>query len=345
MTLPDLPAPRKPPNRWWLYGPYLALALAVLIWSGAWLVIEGQVAARLDALARPAASGGASLGWDHRRISGYPFRIEVVLDGARASEPSGWGVTAPQVRAETNAYDLKHWTAYAPRGVVLERPDAGAVSITGEALRASLALEGPERTRVSLEGLKLAFAPKPDAKSFPLISADHLDAHTRPAGPDQVEFLVQMQGAILAPGPLLGRLAEGAPVSSAWHGTLSKASALAGGDWPAMARAWRAAGGEIELIGGDLDAGPVRLEASGGHLGVAPDGRLSGMINLGLARLPASLAAFAQAGALDPGLVRGAGEIVQARAASAPTAKVDLTFQAGAATLGPLAIGPAPRVY
>ncbi len=344
MTLPDSPAPHKPPNRWWLYGPYLALALAALAWSGAWLWIRGQVAARLDGAA-VATPGGPSLAWDHRRIGGYPFRIEVVLEGARASESSGWGVTAPQVRAESYAYDLKHWIAYAPHGVVLSRPGAGQVTVTGQALRASLALEAPRGARVAIEGLRLAFAPRPGARVFPLIAADRIDAHARPAGPDQVEFLIQLQGVKLAPTSLFGKIAGASPASSAWHGTLSKVSALNGRDWPEMARAWSAAGGSIAVLGADIDAGPVRLRASGGQLAIGPDGRLSGGLSLGLARLAPSLTAFSQAGALDPAFTRAAGEIAQARSLASPAGKADLTFQAGVTTFGPLAIGPAPRIY
>ncbi len=164
------------------------------------LVIRGQVAAELRGRWRRRA-GGPSLGWDRAAVGGYPFRFEVVLDGVRASEPSGWGLTAPQVRAETYAYDLKHWIAYAPSGVVLDRPGAGASRSPAKRCgpasvdRCSLA-----RRAISIEGLKLAFAPSKGARPFPLLTADQIDAHVRPAGPDETEFLLQMQGATLSPG-------------------------------------------------------------------------------------------------------------------------------------------------
>ncbi len=200
MTLPDLPARRKPPSRWWLHGPYGVLVLAIIVWTGAWIVIRARVASRFQAMAT-ATPNGPSLGWDRVKIGGYPFRIEVVLDGVRASEPSGWGVAAAQVRAESYAYDLKHWVAYAPHGVVLDRPRDGPVTITGEALRASIALDASDQTRVSIEGLKLVFAPSPGAQPFPVTAIEHFDGHTRPAtGPDQTEFLVQMKDATLTPG-------------------------------------------------------------------------------------------------------------------------------------------------
>jgi hypothetical protein len=340
MTLPDLPARRKPPSRWWLYGPYGVLVLAIILWSGAWIVIRGKVASRLQALAA-ATPNGPSLGWDRLKITGYPFRIEVVLDGVRASEPSGWGLAAGQVRAESYAYDLKHWVAYAPHGVVLDRPRVGPVTITGEALRASVALDAPGRTRVSIEGLKLAFAPSPGAQPFPVIAIEHFDAHTRPAsGQDQTEFLVQMKDATLAPSSALARLAAGAPVSSAWHGTLSKASALAGRDWPDAARAWSAAGGVIDIAQGDYSTGAVKLEADGGRLTVGPDGRLRGDVGLALTGAPAALTALGQAGALPAGLGQQLAKSLQPQ-----KAKLGLSFQGGAATFGPIAIGPAPRIY
>jgi hypothetical protein len=338
-TLPDSPAPGKPVSRAWLYGPYIALIVAIVLWSGAWLVIRGRVAAQLDAAASSPPSG-PSLAWDHRRITGYPFRIEVILDNVRASEPSGWTVQAGQIRAETYAYELKHWIAYAPHGVVLNRPaGAGPVTISGQALRASVVRDAPGQTRVSIEGLNLSFAPAPGAKLFPITAVHQIDAHTRPAGADQTEFLIQIQGARAAPGTIVARLAGDQPFDSAWHGTLSKASALSGRGWPDAARAWRAAGGAVTLLGGDLTAGPVRLNVGGGQLDVGSDGRLTGQILLDLPTAPAALAAFGHAGAIDLSAAHALTAVV------GPSAKADLTFQAGETSFGPVAIGPAPRIY
>jgi hypothetical protein len=336
-----LSPPRKPPNRLWLYGPYLALALVVVLWSGAWLLIRSHVAAAFDAAA--AQSRAPRLAWDHRRIGGYPFRIEVVLDGARATWPSGWSLAAQQVRAETYAYDLKHWVAYAPQGVVLNRPGAGQVAITGKAVRASVAAEA-NQTRVSVEGLDVAFKPQAGAKPFPILWADHIDAHVRPAGADKTEFLFQLQGARLSSGGLLGRLSQGAPLAMAWHGTLSKASAFAGRDWPDAGRAWTVAGGQIDLLGGGIETGAVGLDAVGGQLSVGPDGRLRGVITLDASHGD-SLVALGRAVGIGPDLTRAAAQIAANRTSLNPGARADITFQAGAVTFGPIALGAAPRIY
>jgi hypothetical protein len=346
MTLPDIAPAGKRVNRWWLYGPYLALLIVIVAWSGAWFWIRGRVEGDLAAAKARGQLGVAALSWDRARVGGFPFRIELVLDGVRLTAPSGWGVSAPQVRAETYAYDLKRWVAYAPNGMVLARPRGGPVAVSGQAIRASAALEGEGQDRFAFEGLKLTFTPQAGGEAFPLLSADTIDLHTRPAGPtDAVEFLLQVQGARLPATTPLGRIIADAPLSTAWHGTLSKASALSGRDWPDAARAWAGARGTIAVLGADLDAGPLHLNASGGELSVGTDGRLRGGLTLNLSRLPDTLSALGRAGLIEPATAQGAAGIARTRAAAEPTASAPLGFQAGAATLGPLRIGPAPRVF
>lgn len=347
MTLPDLPAARKPPSRAWLFGPYIALLVAIVVWSGFWVWARAQVVQRLDAAQAAAAGPGPRFSWSHAHVGGYPFRIEVILDGVRAAEPSGWALSAGQVRAETYAYDLKRWVAYAPNGVTLSRPGAGDVAIAGQAVRASLALGAPGQAEFAAEGLKLTFTPKPGARPFPLGAVDHIDVHTRPAAgaAGATEFLIQVQSARLAGSSALARIAGDQPVSAAAHGTASNSQGLAAQDWPGLAKAWSAAGGRIALEDGWISAGPLNLNLKGGELGVGVDGRLRGRLAVNLAQAPAGLAALARAGAISPEAAGAGGEIVAARRAADPQASADLTFQAGVATFGPIAIGPAPRIY
>lgn len=345
MTLPDLPPPRKPPSRWWLFGPYLALLVAAMAWGGAWFWIKEKVRAEFGAIEARSEVNGPSLAWDRMRISGFPFRIEVVLDNPRVSEPSGWGLTAPQLRTETYAYDLKHWIAYAPGGVVLHRPAASPVTITGKAVRASLALQSGRSAQVALQGLDVTFATLPGGRPFPLLAAHELDLHARPAGPDEMEFLIQLTGGRFSSASSLGRTAAGSPASSAWLGTLSQVSALRGRDWPAAAHAWSEVGGAMVVEDGDLDAGPVNISASGGELSVAPDGRLRGGLTLRAARVATSLAALGQSKIVDPALAEAGARALSAQAGVDPTAKVGLTFQDGRTDIGAIDIGPAPRVF
>jgi hypothetical protein len=349
MTLPDPIAARKPPtgrvSRFWLYAPYVALLVVATGWSVAWFVIRAEVAARMDAAARSARDAGYTLDWKARRIDGYPFRIEVTLDGIHVGEPSGWALSADQIKAETYAYALGHWVAYAPGGVVLNRPLSGPLSITGPALRASYAASGADAPRLAIEGLTLAFNPKPGAGPFWLKSVEHIDFHSRRAGPDQIAFLVRMDGASAPAGSLLNRIGQDKPMTIAWAGRLERAGAISGRDWPAAARAWMTAGGGLQVEHGLLSAGPVTVNLQPGRLDIDQDGRLRGTIGLDLAQAPNVIHTLAVAKAIDPGAASTALSVAQARAADGPTTRADLTFLAGVAAFGPVAIGPAPRVY
>ena len=120
--MPDQDAARKPArkpiSRLWLFGPYVALLIAMIGWSLFWVWARAEVAGRMDAAAERARLAGYTMDWAGRKIGGYPFRIAVTLDGLRLGEPSGWALSAPEVKAETYAYALGHWVGYAPRGVV-----------------------------------------------------------------------------------------------------------------------------------------------------------------------------------------------------------------------------------
>jgi len=345
MSLHDPDPPRKPPRRVWLYAPYVVLAVGVVGWSLAWLWIRSEVAGRMDAAAERLREAGFKMDWKARRIGGYPFRIDVDLDGVRLAEPSGWALAAPRIKSEAYAYQLGQWIGYAPTGVVLTRPASGSVAITGPALRASYVRLDHGEARIAIEGLKLAFAPQSGAKPFTFSFAEHLDFHSRPAGDDQIEFLLRMDGAAAPADSLLSRLAQAKPMDIAWEGELSHASALRGRDWPSAVQAWTAAGGALEVEHGALNAGAMVVNLHPGRLTAGQDGRLRGVLGLDLRQAPNVIRTLADSRAIDAGAADSAMTVAKARAAGGPVAQADLAFIAGAMTFGPVAIGPAPRVY
>ena len=86
--MPEPDAPRKPPKRFWLYAPYVLLAVAAVGWSGWWVYGRGRIAAGLDAAAASAQAAGGELSWRTRRIGGYPFRFDVTLEGMEGLDGS-----------------------------------------------------------------------------------------------------------------------------------------------------------------------------------------------------------------------------------------------------------------
>ncbi len=345
MTLHDPDPTRKPPRRFWLYAPYVVLLVAIVGWSAAWIFVQSELAGRMDATARRLRDAGFTMDWKARRIEGYPFRIDVTLDGVRLAEPSGWALAAAQIKAEAYAYSPDQWIGYAPQGVVLTRPLSGALAITGPALRASYARSPGGAPRIAVEGLNLNFTPGPGAKPFVLSSAKRLDFHSRPVGDDQVEFLLRIDGATAPADAVLGRIAQAKPMDIAWEGKVSNASALHGRDWPAAAQAWAGAGGGIDVEHGLLSAGATVLNLRPGRLTAGLDGRLRGTVGLDLRQAPDIIHILADAKAIDPSAADSATTVAKVRAAGGAVTQADLSFIAGVTTFGPVAIGPAPRVY
>ena len=122
------------------------------------------------------------------------------------------------------------------------------------------------------------------------------------------------------------------------------AAALHGPDWTAAERSWATAGGELNVRRLRVTAGQAEVDGRGGTLGVGEDGRLRGRIDLALRQAPRMLGAMGAEGSLPPETARAAATIVGA-VQSGPLASMPLSFQAGRTTLGPLALGPSPRIY
>jgi hypothetical protein len=343
-TLPDSDAPRKP-RRWLLWGPWIAFAVVLVLGSGFWVVLRVNATKQMDAQAERLRAAGYDIAWGERRISGFPFRLQTVLTNVRLAEPSGWAVEAPELRAEAAVYKLGTWVAYAPQGISLTRPGSGTVRIEAKVLRASVSGMDRIPPRLSIEGQELTFIAPSGAKPYPLRSAKELQIHTRRGPDDQAQIMFKLDGAQAELPALLGHIAQGKPIAIALDATYAKASTMTGADWPAAVQAWTDAGGKMTVRSATLTAGDAQLNAQGGALSVGFDGRLRGDLPVELREAPRALLAMGQTGAAAPEAAAAAAAVVAARQGDSPAARASITFEAGQATLGPVALGPAPRVY
>jgi len=328
MTLHDQAPPRKH-SRWGLYIPFVLLAVVVVAWSAGWFWLRDQAVKRMDAGATALRQAGYTVAWRERTIGGFPFRLDADFTDFRIAEPSGWGLAAPKLRTEAYIYALGHWVAYAPGGVVLDRPIGGPLAVNGSALRASVSDLEQDTPRVAIEGANLTFTPAPNAQDFLLQSADHLDLHLRPGPNDQGAVLLKVDGAKARLPGLMARIAADQPVGIDLEIILSKMSAFEGGDWRAMARNWAAAGGTAQVRNASLTAGGAELAAHGEGLTAGADGRVQGKLDVDLRKAGPALSDMS-GGAIPP---------------EAGFGGASLTFREGEARLGPMRIAPAPRLY
>ena len=322
---------QRQPSRKALYFPIILLLVAIVGWTFAWFYLRGEARERMDAGVAELRSQGYAVAWQDRTFGGFPFRMDVNLTGFRVSEPSGWGVRAPSIRAEAFVYSLDKWVAVAPQGVVLERPVGGALQIKGKALRASLRELESNPPRVAIEGAGLTFTPIEGGQPFLLKTAEKLDLHVRPGPQDQGAVLLRVTNAQANLPGLLARIAPEEPVGMNLELIYDKASALQGPNWRTMAQNWVAAGGSAMVRTGSLSAGGAVIAASGGGLSVGPNGRAEGALDLDLAKAGDAISD------LTGGLVP-------------PTASfggMRVVFQNGETMLSPIPIpiAPAPRVY
>jgi hypothetical protein len=345
MSWHDPLAARKP-RRLGLYLPFALLFLGVAAWSVFWLWASGQVGTRLDAAAQDLARAGYQVSWSRREISGYPFRIYVRLADASAREPSGWGLQAPVLEGEAYAYAPGHWMLAAPQGLSLVRPAAGAVTVTGKVLRASLTHLQSRPPSFDVQGEGLTFRPAAAAEPFALSAAELFELHLRAGPDDQGGVFVQLTNGRAGPAGLFGRIAGDKPISLTWNSTLSKMSAFAGGGWGQAVRGWSQAGGLMSVRpGSQLTAGDALVQVQSGTLGADGDGRLRGVLDVALRQAPRALDAMAATGALPYASADAARAVASAGEAQGSAARATIHFEAGQITLGPVALGPAPRVY
>lgn len=344
MSVPDTEPVRKH-SRAGLFIPFILLLVAMVAWTGFWFWLRIQTADRMDETAEALRAAGYEVSWSERSIGGFPFRLNVTLTEPRIREPSGWALAAPRLESEAYIHGLGNWIFAAPEGLTFTRPVAGPVEVKGRVLRASLAGLDEAIPRFDFQGADLTFTPGAGAQPFSLSAAKLAEIHLRPAPEDQAGFFVEVKEGQARFSGLFANIAEDGEIALKWDSILTKASALRGADWPSAARAWADAGGTMQVQEAGLTAGEAVIGVRSGVLSVGDDGRLVGALETTLRQAPRALEAMGEGGVLPEETAETAAAVAAAREGADETAQATITFQAGRTTLGPVAIGPAPRVY
>lgn len=342
--LPDLDPPGKH-RRWGLYAPFIVALIVIIAWSGFWLYARSQTRTGMDASVETLRKAGYEISWKERRLTGYPFRLNVTLTEARIREPSGWALESEQVESQAYLHGLGVWVIAAPKGLTFVRPIGGPVTVNGDIIHASLSHTDQHPPSLSFEGTKLTFAPAAGAQPFALSAADKVQFHLRAGPDDQGAVMFRVDNGKARLSGLFQRIAGDKPISIIWDSTLSKMSAFTGENWPAAVKSWSTAGGQATVKQAGITAGEAVLGAQSGTLSVGYDGRLRGSLDVNLRQAPRALTAMGETGVIPPDTAIAAAAIAAARQGSDDLARANLTFEAGQTTLGPVAIGPAPRVY
>lgn len=336
------PPLRRPSRagRIFLFAPAAFLFLLLVASAGAWAWSRQRLVSEMDARTRDLQAAGWTATWADRTISGFPFRLKVVLTDVRLRAPGegGWGATTPNLEGQAYIVFPTHWVFVARRGLTVLRPLGGPLRVTGDALRASVAGTGTDPPRIALEGVNLAFSPGPQARPFSFTTLKHAEAHLRPSPnvAGDADWLVSLDGGVAPPQSLLWKLVPGGGVDIAASGRLTKLAAATGATWSQAAGAWAGAGGAVAIDRLTGVGGPLHVDGSGGRLGLDAQGRLEGS-------LPLSVAESSEA---PPQVAPpGSPEAAAADAARQGSAvKLPVVFAGGRMRFGPADVGPAPTL-
>jgi hypothetical protein len=331
----------------WLIGVVVA---AALVWGGVWFALSGAVRRGAEAAIEGLVQQGVAFGRPQVAVAGFPNRLDLTLTALRLADPAtGADWSAPFLQAFAMTWKPWHVILAFPPEQRLSWAGGEAV-LAADRLQAS-AVARPERSlpldrlAVAGDGLRLTLTPAGGAPGT--VSARSLRIGTRadPSRADTHEVGVEVQGlapgpgffAALAPGPALpaevpklrltGFVAFTAPLDR-----------FAGETRPAL----RA----LELREVAAVWGGIALEAKGAVAADA-DGFAEGRIDIRLKGWRRALDAAVAAGAVHPEIAPTWAEFARRlteASADPDRLEIALVFGGGRMWLGPLPMGPAPRL-
>jgi hypothetical protein len=286
-----------------------------------------------------------------RTVGGYPFRIEMRCREPR-SQLRGFGrpvaLRAGSLLAVAQIYDPTLLIAELT-GPMIAMGDDGATNLTLDWRLLQASLRGfPlafERTSLVFDDLKVRQTDAPDAP--PLVAAKQIELHLRlrPGQPEPV-FDLAVKGqtlALSAPATLAGRTID---VNA--EAVVRGVKDLTPKPINELLRQWQADGGRVEISKIRVAQADAVAVATG-NLGLTPQARLDGSLQVSLAGLEQMLAMIlgpssqgrAQASLLGGlAMLAGRSELEGKRAVALP-----LRVKEGAVSLGPLPLGQIPPLY
>lgn len=316
----------------------------VALYAGYWLLAARSVKAGAETVVTEMRAAGTG---DYQAfdLGGFPYRFDAILTEPRVTSP-GAGVTwsAPALRL--------HALAYRPQHVIAVFPNTQTVRVGRE----TLSLVAADLTASARFGVSSAL-PLLQAESFGRsvaltsdfgwgVVADEVRAALRAVdGPATQRIGVELTGITLTglPADLVTR---GGAIPA--HGERLHLDAVLTLDRP-LDRDTPVEG--IRLLAADIralafDWGPARLAGSG-TLALDPAGTPEGRIDLSLTNWRVVLQLATALGVVRPDTVPAIARALEGLAllnGNAEVLALPLVFQSGWMSLGPIPLGPAPRL-
>jgi hypothetical protein len=323
--------------------------LAALGWSGWWWWHASMRERAVEAwLAERRAAGWAAEA-EEVRVTGFPNRIDTVVTGLELADPAaGWSWSAPEFQFLSLSYKPHHVIAVWPGEQVVATP-YDRLRLTGEVLRGSVIFEPNARLALDQATIEIAGLRIVSELGWEMGIGKAILA-TRQAGEGAPPFAHDL--AFDAEGLAPPRaVAEGIDVAGVLPDALET---LALDAMLVFDRPWDRVAVESdnpvleEMLVRDASAAWGRLDLRGqGELTADPEGYAEGRIDLRARNWSAMIDLAENAGALGAGLagaMRGGFDLIARLSGDGDVIKLPLDFEGGQTRLGPIPLGPAPRI-
>lgn len=247
-------------NRFWLYAPAGALFLAAALYAGYWHVTANAWSARLDAANGGEIFPGVTFAFADKDLSGFPFRLDMVLDGVTLSRRLPSGETAlrmEKLAIHRMSYGADLYVLEATGLISLARPalkSGGAPSvlyITPGQAHASAILKGGKLARFDLDMLNVAAkdARAPDTQDRAL-QASRFQIHFLSETEQSIASVVKADGVKIGAGYEFPfpRMSDTLRMDATITNAASLAPLRAGAqDFDEAVENWRLAKGEVRI--------------------------------------------------------------------------------------------------
>jgi len=317
----------------WLF---IAVVVAVALWSGAWLFFANEVRKNIVALANADGVTTPRLTCGTLNVTGYPFRFDADCVNVQLIA-NDMVIDAPGLRAIMMVYQPTHVVASALGPVKIEDRFTGSQStLNFTTLEASARTDGWRIARISLSGKDVDWSDTlMGSNLIAKSSLIDLQVGDIPEQHDAANGLAALAGYfqardLVAPG---FTIADGNAEIEVEVNALPDDIRLLGD--PAALINWRAAGGQLKLVSAHATDADSDLKATG-NLALDPQGLLDGQIDITSTKV---------AERIEPYFVEPYRSLVLGNAAPDGTHANVLNFRGGNIFSGLLPIASVPPLF
>jgi len=348
MTYPSAMVVRRRNRR------YITLVVLVLViaagWAAFWKYAEGAARDNLAGWKAREAQAGRIYDCGAQTTGGFPFRFEVICDGASAvirGVASPVEIKTSNVHIATQVYQPNLLITEVTGPLTIGEPGQPPLFVADWTLAQSSVSgtpQSPQRVSVVLDGPNV----KRTDLAAPIFSADRLEFHARMLeGSAQDHPVIELFARTAKMSAPVAGAAAAIPVSLQIDAVLRGLGSLTPQPLPQRLRDFAQAGGKVEVRQVRLERGET-LAVGSGELTLNAQGRLEGRLNTSVAGAETLINDIAAANqkklgfsiSISSGLLGGNKKLDGRPAISLPLRLAD-----GSIYLGPLKLGEVPPLF